>query len=124
MPEPSRVTGPLLDVLLHLLRADREGVDVHGWAIMHETKRSGPTVYGVLDRLEDCGWLVSYWEQQNPKQGKPRRRLYQLTPAGRAGAQDILADRRPGALAKQTQDTARPGMRRLAPGSRVCPTRC
>lgn len=116
MQRPTRVTAPLLDVLVHLLRAAKEGVEVHGWAIMRDTKRSGPTVYGVLDRLEDCGWLEGYWEDENPEPGKPRRRLYRLTPAGLVMARDIVAERRPEALVASSPDNLLPGIRRLAPG--------
>src|SRR5690349_25158716 len=51
--QPQRITQPLFDVLDVLLRAvDDDDLQLHGYAIMRLTKRSGPTVYGVLDRLE------------------------------------------------------------------------
>jgi DNA-binding PadR family transcriptional regulator len=95
MTGPLRVTAPLLDVLEVLLRAFRDGIETHGWAIMKATKRSGPTVYGVIDRLEDAGWLTGYWEDENPAPGKPRRRLYRLTPNGATESQALVAARRP-----------------------------
>jgi|ERR1700691_3821374 len=116
MPAPIRVTGPLLDVLVQLLQADQTRSDLHGWSIMNATKRSGPTVYGVLDRLEDCEWLTSYWEKENPEPGKPRRRLYRLTPQGRDGALGVVAERRPAALRDISVGDERPVIRRLAPG--------
>ncbi len=89
----------MLDVLEVLLRAfDSHTDDLHGWAIMKATKRSGPTVYGVLDRLEDIGWISGRWEDENPEPGKPRRRLYSITPTGLADAREILCERRPQAL--------------------------
>ncbi len=54
LSDPTRITGPLLDVLELLLQAACEGQELHGWAIMKGSSRSGPTVYGVLDRLEDA----------------------------------------------------------------------
>ncbi len=39
------------------------------------------TLYRALDRLERIGYLGSWWEEPAPV-GQPRRRLYQLTPAG------------------------------------------
>jgi len=72
--------------------------DLHGWAIMKATRRSGPTVYGVLDRLEDMGWIDGQWEDRHPEPSKPRRRFYRLTPTGATGAQQILRERRPQAL--------------------------
>jgi DNA-binding PadR family transcriptional regulator len=93
-----RSTGPLLDVLELLFHAATEDEPVHGWAIMKATKRSGPTVYGVLDRLEDAGWVAGCWEEQHPDGNKPRRRFYELTATGRIEARRLLADRRPKAL--------------------------
>jgi DNA-binding PadR family transcriptional regulator len=99
MAGPDRVTGPLLDVLEIMVRAlQNGGHDPHGWAIMKATKRSGPTVYGVLDRLEDLGWIEGAWEDPHPDKGIPRRRFYRLTPTGDAGARELLRERRPEAL--------------------------
>jgi PadR family transcriptional regulator, regulatory protein PadR len=98
MAGPIRVTNPLLDVLEVFLLAFGNRDELHGWAIMKATKRSGPTVYGVLDRLEDDGWISGRWEDENPEPGKPRRRFYRLTPTGVIGARDILRERRPQAL--------------------------
>ena len=44
MAGPVRVTGPLLDVLESLIDGLQEGQELHGWAIMKDVKRSGPTV--------------------------------------------------------------------------------
>jgi Transcriptional regulator PadR-like family len=63
---PIRVTGPLLDVLETFLRAWQNNEDLHGWTIMKRVRRSGPTVYGVLDRLEDAGWIDGHWEDEHP----------------------------------------------------------
>jgi PadR family transcriptional regulator, regulatory protein PadR len=81
-----------------LLRAHVRGELVHGWLLMKESKRSGPTVYGVLDRLEDRGWIAGYWEDLGPDASRPRRRFYRLTDEGLAGVQGLLAERRPQAL--------------------------
>jgi DNA-binding PadR family transcriptional regulator len=95
MDGPIRVTGPLLDILELLVKAWQDNEDLHGWAIMKATKRSGPTAYGVLDRLEDAGWIAGSWEDQHPEPGRPRRRFYRLTPTGVAAARNLLAERRP-----------------------------
>lgn len=93
---PVRVTGPLLDVLEVLLTALVDGdEDPHGWAIMKSIKRAGPTVYGVLDRLEDAAWIVGEWEAQPPDVSKPRRRRYRLTNTGADRARALLLERRP-----------------------------
>jgi PadR family transcriptional regulator, regulatory protein PadR len=91
-----RITEPTLDVVEFLLWALANGrEEVHGWAIMKAVKRSGPTVYGVLDRLEDAEWIASRWDAQT-EPGKPRRRLYRVTPNGTVLARRLLAERRPG----------------------------
>jgi PadR family transcriptional regulator PadR len=58
-------------------------------------KRSGVpsgTLYPILLRLETAGWFVSRWETIDPaKAGRPRRRLYRLTPSGLELATGVLA---------------------------------
>lgn len=98
MARPTRVTAPLLDVLEALFRAFDDGVEVHGWALVKATRRSGPTVYGILDRIEDAGWVSARWEELEPEQNRPRRRFYRLTPAGAVAAYDLLTTRRPSAV--------------------------
>ncbi|MFC4536223.1 PadR family transcriptional regulator [Sphaerisporangium dianthi] len=93
-----RITAPTLDVLEAFLQAHVRGVELHGWAIAKTTKRSGPTVYGVLDRLEDAGWIEGTWEEQDQQASRPRRRLYRLSGRGIAHARALVADRRPQAL--------------------------
>jgi PadR family transcriptional regulator, regulatory protein PadR len=87
-----RVTRPLLDVLEVFGSVKDE--DLHGWAIMKAVNRPGPTVYGILDRLEDMGWITGQWETGNPGPGRPRRRFYRMTPAGHAAATQLLLRRR------------------------------
>lgn len=89
-----RVTEPTLDVLDVLLQAHRDGRDIHGWEIKRITRRSGPTVYGVIDRLEDAKLIEGRWEEQESYDNGPRRRYYHLTGAGVKAAVDLLANRR------------------------------
>jgi len=94
-----RVTDSFLDVIEVLLSALREGDDeLHGWAVMKAARRTGPTVYGVLDRLQDADWITSRWEQLPPEANRPRRRFYRLTPTGITASRALLAERRPEAL--------------------------
>ncbi|MEU8333406.1 helix-turn-helix transcriptional regulator [Micromonospora sp. NPDC048839] len=91
MPDgPVRVTGPLLAVLNALLKADDH--ELHGWAIMKATGKSGPTIYKILERLRESRWVTSRWDT-NTEPGKPRRRYYQLTGHGIASAQQLIAQR-------------------------------
>ena len=112
MRTPVRVTGPLLDVLEVFLQAFSDDKELHGWAILKATKRAGPTIYGVLDRLEDAGWVTGRWEDQPPNTNTPRRRLYRLTGDGVAAARDLLASRRPAASTQPTRQP-QPGLAAL-----------
>ena len=49
------------------------------------------TLYPILLRLERAGWFVSRWESVDPSvAGRPRRRLYRLTPTGLRRASDVF----------------------------------
>ncbi|MFG1857581.1 PadR family transcriptional regulator [Actinomadura geliboluensis] len=88
-----RVTHPLLDVLEVLLEEDQEKAELYGWLIIQKTGRAGPTVYRVLERLEQSGWVTGRWEDHEP--GRPPRRMYRLTAAGAVDAAGLLRERRP-----------------------------
>lgn len=50
------------------------------------------TLYPILLRLESAGWFVSRWEAVDPASiGRPRKRLYRLTPTGLRRASEIFA---------------------------------
>jgi PadR family transcriptional regulator, regulatory protein PadR len=51
--------------------------------------RSG-TLYPLLSRMLDKGWLTDGWEDIDPSQKRPRRRYYQLTEIGRDALQMVL----------------------------------
>lgn len=57
-----------------------------GFDIMDVTKLPSGTVYPALRRLEALGYVTSKWESDVAarKAGRPRRRMYQLTRAGKA----------------------------------------
>ncbi|GAA1380843.1 PadR family transcriptional regulator [Catellatospora chokoriensis] len=50
------------------------------------------TVYPILARLEQAGWLESGWEDgASVTDGRPRRRFYSLSADGAEQARDALA---------------------------------
>jgi PadR family transcriptional regulator PadR len=50
------------------------------------------TLYPILLRLESAGWFVSRWEAVDPAEvGRPRKRLYSLTPSGLVQASEVFA---------------------------------
>ena len=80
---PVRMTHPTALILSALDRGYRYGFD-----IMDATGLPSGTVYPVLRRLEDARLVRSVWEAQREahEDGRPRRRLYELTKAGRDAA--------------------------------------
>jgi PadR family transcriptional regulator, regulatory protein PadR len=50
------------------------------------------TVHPILARLETVGWLISRWEDIDPRaEGRPAHRYYRLTPDGIELARTALA---------------------------------
>jgi DNA-binding PadR family transcriptional regulator len=62
----------------------------HGYDISQETDLQSGTLYPVLMRLSDRGYLDSKWEP-SATPGRPPRRLYRLTKAGVAYARQQLS---------------------------------
>jgi|HubBroStandDraft_3_1064219.scaffolds.fasta_scaffold484676_2 PadR family transcriptional regulator PadR len=56
---------------------------IAGADISKETGIPSGTLYPILFRLEQARWITSEWENVDPSQvGRPRKRLYTLTPLG------------------------------------------
>src|SRR6266446_372740 len=95
-----RLSAPTLKVLKLLLEKPLEG---HSGADIFRTLGvSSGTLYPLLARLENAGWLASEWELIDPsKTGRPRRRFYRLTGHGQTSASRALAELQtaPGVLA-------------------------
>lgn len=62
----------------------------YGYALSRETGLLSGTLYPILMRLEQRGWLETRWETPPPG-GRPPRHMYRLTPGGRASAVKALA---------------------------------
>lgn len=100
---PRRKAGTLLPLeneILHaaLLETSRGPASFHGFALAQAMRSDGGsgrllahgTLYKALGRLEEFGLLTSQWEDTEDG-GRPRRRLYELTAAGRQAAQAAQA---------------------------------
>lgn len=85
----------------------------YGFSIMDATGLPSGTVYPILGRLEDSGWVRSQWEKQEIAHSakRPPRRYYVITAAGKARLQAALdqfralaeaGDVAPSAAAKET----------------------
>jgi DNA-binding PadR family transcriptional regulator len=105
----SRVTPATLDVLEALMGPDEE---LYGLKIAQNAGRKVGSVYPILARLEDAGWVESCWEREEREERGPRRRFYKLSPDGLVAARTLLIDRR-GAV--------RPRSSRGAPARRPSP---
>lgn len=91
MKTPFKVTGATLDVLEALLA---HGDELHGFAIARAAGKPTGSVYPILFRLEQAGWVESRWETEHPEEGRPRRRFYRLSGAGLPSARAIVIERR------------------------------
>lgn len=61
----------------------------HGYEIMQATGVHAGTLYPLLVRLSDAGWVDAKWEQKEGT-GRPPRHLYKLTSEGRRLARESL----------------------------------
>ncbi len=85
MERLERTTGATIDVLRALRAAS--GPE-WGLRIIKATGRPAGSVYPILERLEQRGWVVSSWEDDEARPG-PRRRFYRFTPEGAEAAIEV-----------------------------------
>lgn len=78
MEELGRLTKPTKAVITSL---ETYPTGVWGLALAKELGLFTGTIYPILARLENLGWVVGYWELDDSRQG-PRRRYYRLTEDG------------------------------------------
>lgn len=65
--------------------------ELTGSVLMDLTGAASGSLYPLLARFEQAGWLTSKWEQESPADlGRPRRRYYRLTGVGKACALKYL----------------------------------
>jgi DNA-binding PadR family transcriptional regulator len=73
--------------------------DFYGLQLAHQLDLPSGTIYQVLARFEEWGWLETHWEDAElPRaEGRPPRRYFRFSPGGLAAARhavDALAQRR------------------------------
>jgi len=67
--------------------------ELSGAEIAKAAKLSSGTLYPILYRLEEVGWLDSRWETGDPSVlGRPRRRYYRITGEGAKRVQRVVSD--------------------------------
>lgn len=76
---------------LHVLQAIASGY-VYGFEIMDATGLPSGTVYPVLSKLEESGYLKSRWEDARfaRREKRPPRRSYEITGDGREALKDSV----------------------------------
>ncbi|MES9524996.1 PadR family transcriptional regulator [Streptomyces capoamus] len=87
-----RLTKPTIAVLETLLVATSDN-PAWGLSICRDADLGPGTVYPILDRLAERGWVVSH-EEKGRHPGRPARRFYELTGTGRQQAAEMLRERR------------------------------
>ncbi|MGW3105215.1 PadR family transcriptional regulator [Streptomyces sp. NPDC001100] len=87
-----RLTKPTIAVLEALLAATDDS-PAWGLSICRDADLGPGTVYPILDRLAERGWITSH-EEAGPHPGRPARRYYELTGAGRQQSTQALEARR------------------------------
>lgn len=81
MGKGPRMTAQTLSVLAAMLEAPYDLW--YGLELGKSAELASGTLYPILARLEQAGWLSSTWEDVDPSiAGRPRRRLYRLTGEG------------------------------------------
>jgi len=85
-----RITKPTRLVLAAFM--ERPADEQYGLDVAKATGLKSGSLYPILGRLEEKGWLTSRWEDTDPEaEGRPRRRYYQLTGGGIALATKALS---------------------------------
>jgi PadR family transcriptional regulator PadR len=87
----------ILEVALSMLSSGQ--ATFHGFGLARAIREQSAarsltahgTLYKALGRLEEFGLLTSQWEDAAAVEGRPRRRLYELTRQGAHAAEQALA---------------------------------
>lgn len=96
MNDSSQLKKGVVEILvLHLLA----GADMYGYQLISELdgrsrsffRMKEGTLYPVLYRLEDGGYISSYWEKESEKRGVPRK-YYRITAAGQERQRELMED--------------------------------
>jgi DNA-binding PadR family transcriptional regulator len=102
----------ILEVALSMLRSGH--ATFHGFGLAQTMREQAGsraltahgTLYKALSRLEEFGLLTSRWEDAAAVDGRPRRRLYELTGEGARVAGSALAEKAVAPLSRVTSEPA------------------
>lgn len=82
-----RISSQTIAVLNALQKSSKGWT--HGYELSKVTGLKSGTLYPILVRLHDEGWLEAKWEPSR-EQGRPPRHLYRITAAGSSESKEIL----------------------------------
>jgi PadR family transcriptional regulator PadR len=120
-PMPRRKPGTLLpleteilEVALSMLRSGQ--ASFHGFGLARTLREQTEsrsltghgTLYKALSRLEEFGLLSSRWEDAAAAEGRPRRRLYELTGQGAKVAEQARTDNADQAIGRSPRVASEP----------------
>lgn len=115
---PRRKPGQLLPLETEILEAALASgqAGFHGFGLAQTMReQSGSraltghgTLYKALARLEELGMLRSRWEDAAAAEGRPRRRLYELTGQGISVAEQAVAGKTEAAPARSARVASEP----------------
>jgi PadR family transcriptional regulator, regulatory protein PadR len=94
---PSKQSATLLFALAQDPKAWR-----HGYELSVETGLKAGTLYPLLARLADRGWLDAQWET-TARTGRPPRHLYRLTPTGLEETRALAAAQKASGLVRRAR---------------------
>lgn len=77
-----RVTKPTIAILEAIANHDQP---IWGLALSKQVGLATGTVYPILERLTELGWVVSHWDTDQTING-PRRKFYSMTSEAREAA--------------------------------------
>jgi DNA-binding PadR family transcriptional regulator len=76
---------------------DAPSDETYGFALSQAAGLKAGTLYPLLQRLLDEGWLVARWEDIDERsEGRRRRRYYKLTAQGEMKARAAVLEETPG----------------------------
>ncbi len=78
-----RSTTAVRRIAAALLAYDARGERVWGWPLHRVARVRAASMYRVLDRMLEEGWVTDGWESVPTRNGYPPRRYYTLTVFGR-----------------------------------------
>jgi DNA-binding PadR family transcriptional regulator len=104
----------ILEAALAMVRSGQPAF--HGFGLAHAMREHRAsrsltghgTLYKALGRLEEFGLLTSRWEDPAAAEGRPRRRLYELTSRGAQLAERAVAERAEEAVGRAPRIASEP----------------